>query len=60
MSLMSHFFAANDSLKFKEKKFVKFFLVAFVVYEICGLFMSKIPFKNVQKLLIFKFLLIKN
>ena len=46
---------ASDSLKSKEKKFVKFCLVAFVVYEIYSLFKSTIPSKNVQKLFFFKF-----
>ena len=55
ISLISHFFVANNSLGSMEKKFVKFYPVAFVLYEICGFFMSKIPLKNIRKLFFFKF-----
>ena len=61
MSLISHFFVASDSLGSKEKKLVEFCPLALVVYDIYGLFTSKITFKNVQKLFFFSiFLLIKN
>ena len=54
MSLITHFFVASDSLGSKVKKFVKFCPVVLVIYEICGLFMSKIPFKNVKNYYFFK------
>ena len=47
------FVVTNVSLESKEKTFVKFCPVAFVAYEICGLFMCKIPIKNVQKMFFF-------
>ena len=59
MSSISHFFVASDSLRSNKKKFVKFCPVVFVIYEICGLLMSKIPLKNVQKLLFFMFFIPK-
>ena len=55
MSLIFHFLWQVHLLGSKENKFIKLCPVAVVVHEICGLFMSKIPFKNSEKLLFLKF-----
>ena len=47
MSLISHFFVANDLIESKENKFVMFCRIAFVTYEISSFFMSNIPLENV-------------